>query len=296
MQAKQPVCATRGSGASLRAAEGVSWRIGIGACDVCVDVIEWRRTERTLMRKLLVCQHVPYEILGTLDPLLREAGFRMRYVNFGRDPDARPDLDGYHGLIVLGGPMNVGQLDQYPHLDTEVRLIAAAIERDMPVLGICLGAQLIAKALGARVRSNGVKEIGWYNVSPTDKGKEDPLFSHFDGTEKIFQWHGDTFDVPAGGVHLASSPTCANQAFRFGTNVYGFQFHLEVDEPLVRRWLTVPIHVRELALLEGEIDPRVIETETPHYIDRLKELSDLTFREFIRLLGVKKRFVTLPSR
>ena len=147
------------------------------------------------MKKLLVLQHVPHEILGTLNPLLKRAGFRIRYVNFARHPDAEPSLDGYHGLVVLGGPMSVNDADQLPHLTTELRLIEEAMRRDLPVLGICLGAQLIAKTLGADVYPNQEKEIGWYDVSPTEAAEQDPLLAAFRRTEKLFQWHGDTFDL-----------------------------------------------------------------------------------------------------
>jgi GMP synthase (glutamine-hydrolysing) len=248
------------------------------------------------MKKLLVCQHVAFEILGTLDPLLRNAGFRIRYVNFCRHPDARPCLDRYHGIVVLGGPMNVNQIEHYPHLDTEVRLIQEAIEKEIPILGICLGAQLIARALGAKVKANRHKEIGWYDVALTDEGKSDPVLSHFRKVEKIFQWHGDTFDLPRGATLLAASPSCRNQAFRYRSNVYGFQFHLEVDEPLIARWLTVPIHRKEIEALKGQVDPDRIRRETTAYIDRLGRLSDQTFGEFIKLLGLPSRRPALRSR
>src|SRR5262245_17436193 len=198
------------------------------------------------MRRLLVFQHVSFEILGTLHPLLKARGFRIRYANFGRHPEAQPEVGRYNGLVVLGGPMNVDDLERHPHLAVEVDLIRQAIEQGLPVLGICLGAQLIAKALGAPVSANGGKEIGWYEVSPTPAAKEDPLFRDFDEVEKIFQWHSDTFELPAGAVPLATSRACRRQAFRYGANVYGFQFHLEVDEPLIERWLTVPEHCAEL--------------------------------------------------
>src|SRR6266542_2726158 len=132
------------------------------------------------MPKLLVCQHVPYEPLGTLDPKLRRSGFRIRYVNFGRDPHARPTLEGYAGLVVLGGPMNVDQVDRHPHLATEVELVLEAIDRQIPVLGVCLGAQLIAKALGAAVRAGAKKEIGWHDVALTEVGGSDPLLGHLE--------------------------------------------------------------------------------------------------------------------
>mgnify|MGYP005811756491 CR=1 FL=1 len=248
------------------------------------------------MRRLLVFQHVPHEILGTLDPLLRDHGFRIRYVNFGRHPEAMPDIDRYHGLIVLGGPMNCDQVTRYRHLATEVDVIQRAVRDGKPVLGICLGSQLLARALGAHVTRNPSKEIGWYDVSPTDEGRRDPLFQHFNDAEKIFQWHGDTFAIPRGAVHLASSAACKHQAFRYGRNAYGLQFHLEVDEPMVKRWLHTPLNAHELADLEGVIDPAAIERETPQHTPRSRQLGDAVFGEFIRLFEHGRRRTVLPSR
>jgi GMP synthase (glutamine-hydrolysing) len=248
------------------------------------------------MRRLLVFQHVPHEILGTLDPLLRATGFRIRYLNFGRTPHAVPDLAPYHGLIVLGGPMNCDQVDRHPHLATETEAIRLTVADGKPVLGICLGAQLLARALGAPVGANPVKEIGWYDLSPTEAGRADPLFRHFGATEKIFQWHGDTFAIPHGAVHLASSPDCANQAFRYGDNAYGLQFHLEVDEAMIGRWLHTPVMCRELESLHGQVDPAVIARQTPDFIGRSHELGTAVFGEFIRLFQVRHRRIALPSR
>lgn len=248
------------------------------------------------MKKILVCQHVPYEILGTLNPLFKDAGFRIRYLNFGRFPEATPSLDGYHGMVILGGPMNMDQEADFPHLKHEINLVNEALKKDIPVLGICLGAQIIAKALGARVKKNTEKEIGWYDISLSKDGQQDKAFEHFAKTEKIFQWHGDTFEIPRGATHLASSPTCQNQAFRYAKKIIAMQFHLEVDEAMILRWLQVPGHVKELASLKGKIDPEIIRQETPQYIDRLKALSEQTFQEFIALFGMEKKYHRLPSR
>jgi len=248
------------------------------------------------MPKLLVFQHVPHEILGTLNPLLKDAGFRIKYINFGRENYKIPDLGDYDGLIVLGGTMNMDEVDLYPYLIPELRAIEQAMDNKMPMLGICLGSQLIAKVLGAKIRKNKIKEIGWYNIVPTKEGTEDRLLSKLSEVEKIFQWHGDTFDIPDGAVHLATSVDCENQAFKYGDNVYGFQFHLEVDKPMIKRWLTNPVNVEELNGLKGVIDPEEIRRETDIYIDRLKELGASVFSEFIKILGHKEKNYVLPSR
>ncbi len=250
----------------------------------------------TVMKKLLVCQHVAHEILGTLNPLLKRAGFRIRYVNFARHPDARPSLDGYDGLVILGGPMSVNDSHRLAHLTTEMKLIEAALRRNLPVLGICLGSQLIAKTLGANVYPNREKEIGWYDVAPTDEAEDDPLLTAFEKSEKIFQWHGETFDMPRSSRHLAFSSRCAHQAFRYGQNVYGLQFHLEVDEPMIQRWLRVPDNRKEIATLGGNITAERIHHETPAYIARLQQLSDAVFGAFIELFAIDKKLRHLPSR
>lgn len=248
------------------------------------------------MRRVLVFQHVAHEILGTLNPLLKAAGLRIRYVNFGRDPDARPNLDGYEGLVVLGGPMNVDQVQQHPHLRTEVEAIHDALNRDIPVLGICLGAQLIAHALGAHVGPATRKEIGWYDVSVSEAGRQDPVLSTFASTERIFQWHGDTFEIPRGATHLASSALCPNQAFRYGDKVYALQFHLEVDAPLIERWLSIPIHQAEIDAERGAIVPDDIRAETHTRIDEARALADRTFGQWLRLFARERPGRILASR
>ena len=241
------------------------------------------------MRRILVCQHVAFEILGTLNPLFKSYGFRIRYVNFGREPEVRPSLDHYHGLVLLGGPMSACDDVNHPHLVTEIELVREGIDRGLPVLGICLGAQLMARALGAEVRPNPAPEIGWYEVSLTEDGRRDPVFAHFGERERIFQWHGDTFDIPDGGVHLASSTTCHHQAFRYGDRAYALQFHLEVDPPLIERWLTVPVHREELRALGGAVDPDCIRVETRERIGRAQRLGDRTFSAFVELFGPARR-------
>lgn len=247
-------------------------------------------------RKVLIFQHVPFEPLGTLDPILREAGFRVRYVNFDRNPEAVPDLDRYSGLIVLGGPMNADDVERYPNLATEVQLIRDAVDRDMNVLGICLGAQLLAKALGASVSPDRFREIGWYDVTLTEAGAEDELLSCFDRVQRVFQWHSDGFGLPEEAVLLAGSEICPHQAFRYGDKAYGFQFHLEGDEPLIERWLTTPAHAEELAAHHNEVSPDAIRAETKERIEMLGELSRQTFGRWIDRFERRVRRRPLSSR
>lgn len=247
--------------------------------------------------KVLVFQHVPYEPLGTLDPLLKEAGFRIRYVNFGRDAAQRPALHRYAAIIVLGGPMNANEIDDYPNLQTEVEILQEALERQMSVLGICLGAQLLAKALGGSVAQNERREIGWHDVQLTAAGAADPVLSAFSSTQRVFQWHEDGIALPPGCTHLAHSPASRVQAFRFGEHAYGLQFHLEVDHHLIERWLRVPANQPVLEQEQGRVEPDQIRQQVPHYIGDLQALSRETFGRWIDRFdaGVPRRRL-LPSR
>jgi GMP synthase (glutamine-hydrolysing) len=248
------------------------------------------------MRKLLVLQHVPSEPLGVLDPLLRGTGFRIRYVNFARDPFAQVDVSRYDGLVVLGGPMNVDQSDNFPHLLQEIEIIRAAIAREIPTLGICLGAQLLAAALGAHVHPNPVREIGWYPLRLSSAAMSDPLFRHLDASIPVFQWHAYTFTEPSETVHLASSESCANQAFRYRDFAYGLQFHLEVNEPLIRRWLEHSELQRELEPLGGRAHSLAVEAQTREYLQRSQAQASSVFSAFIERFGVRKKKRMLPSR
>jgi GMP synthase (glutamine-hydrolysing) len=246
--------------------------------------------------KILVFQHVPYEPLGTLDPLLKAAGFRIRYVNFGRDPESRPRLSGYEALIILGGPMNCDQIDTYPNLIHEVGLIREAVDRGKSVLGICLGAQLLAKALGGAVMRNKTREIGWYDVELTEAGMSDPVLSTFAARQQVFQWHEDGITLPPGAIHLAASEGSRIQAFRHGEQAYGLQFHLEVNESLIDRWLTVPANQATLADEAGRVDPAGIRRQCGESIEALEALSRETFSRWIDRFEMGPRRRQLPSR
>jgi len=248
------------------------------------------------MAKVLVFQHVAAEPLGTLDPMLRNRGHRIRYVNFHRDPDAKPDISRYNALIILGGPQMPDQGKQYPHLNVEMRCVEAALKRDIPVLGICLGAQLLAYTLGGEVRPMKEWEIGWYDLLPTPAAAADPLFCSLTQPHPVFQWHGYTFDMPAGAIHLARSATCPNQAFRYSHHAYGLQCHLELDERLINRWLALPEYLRDLEANGRRGDDAVIREQTHRLIGQSADLSSEIFGQFLSPLGERASRHILPSR
>jgi GMP synthase-like glutamine amidotransferase len=169
-------------------------------------------------------QHVPFEGLGSIAPWLDEAGYQVTRTGFF-GPAELPDPSSIDFLIVLGGPMSVNDEDRFPWLIAEKQFIRKTIHAGKPVLGICLGAQLIACALGAGVYRNPVKEIGWFPVQGI--ASDDPSVFQFPESIDVFHWHGETFDLPEGAVQLAKSEACLNQAFGFGNSVIGLQFHLE---------------------------------------------------------------------
>ncbi len=248
------------------------------------------------MRKVLVFQHVANEILGTLNPALKQQGLNIRYVNFERDPNAAPSVEKYNGLIVLGGHMGVYEADQYTHIKTEIKLIEQALKKNIPILGICLGAQILAHVLGSEVRKSPEKEMGWYDIELTTAGENSRLLSHFKKTEKIFQMHGDTFDIPKSCEHLAVSKICPAQAFSYGTKVFGLQFHLEVDEAMILRWLNNPKNQQDILQSQGKVSEAQMRADTAVYLQNSLNLSQQTFNKFIELFALKERPIILKSK
>lgn len=233
------------------------------------------------MKKIiLVIRHVAHEGLGTLAQRLEDEKLPYRYVAPTRGAVFFPPLSSLGGLVVMGGPMGVYEEKRFPFLRAERAYIRSALRRGVPTLGICLGAQLMAKALGARVYPNPAKEIGWYQIALTSEGKKDPVFRACREKSWVFQWHGDTFDLPRGAQRLASSALCRNQAFRWGRSAYGLQYHVEVDAAMIQDWLSQPGASEEIAAV-GKGQKQKIRKNTPRHAPGLDRLAGSLYDTFV---------------
>lgn len=181
-------------------------------------------------------QHVSFEDAANIASWAAERGHSVTGTRLHAG-EPLPSHDGYDALAIMGGPMNVYQYDLHPWLAEEKDFIQAAIDRGKPVLGVCLGAQLIADVLGGRVTRNRQKEIGWHGVQLEHSAAASPIFARLPATFTAFHWHGDTFSVPPGAIHCASSAACANQAFQYGLGIVGLQFHLEYSRAAIEQML-----------------------------------------------------------
>jgi len=196
---------------------------------------------------VLILRHEPFEHLGHFADVLED----YVYHDLGEPLPQKS----HSGLIIMGGPMSAN--DDLPGLKDELGLIEKALGDDVPVLGICLGAQLIAKALGARVFRNAELEIGWEKVWLTEAGKSDALLGGLASPETFFHWHSETFDLPEGAEWLAFSEKCKHQAYRYGRRVYGLQFHPEVTAEMIDDWCGQPVNCGDVATFGGPIDARL---------------------------------------
>jgi GMP synthase (glutamine-hydrolysing) len=196
-------------------------------------------------KSIVALRHVHFEDVGHFAPVLKRQGYGLTYYDIGIKPLKSLDPLAADLLIVLGGPIGVYEEEQYPFVREELAFLTMRLAANRPTLGICLGCQLIARALGARVYPMGVKEIGFSPIQLSPEGMRSCLsVLAEDGT--VLHWHGDTFDLPPGTVNLAYTKTCPNQAFAYGRNVLGLQFHLEISAAHFERWLIG--HACELAV------------------------------------------------
>lgn len=211
------------------------------------------------MKKAIALRHIHFEDLGTLHAELTHHGYEVQYVDPTLGQLDTLDLRHADLLIVLGGPIGAYDEALYPFVAQELAAVRHWLDSGKPLLGICLGAQLIARALGAKVYPLGVKEIGFSHLTLSDAGLVSPL-ARLDGVP-VLHWHGDQFDIPEGAVRLASTAIGTNQAFALGSNVLGLQFHLEADAARMERWLVG--HACELGI--AKVDPRTLRADARKY-------------------------------
>jgi GMP synthase (glutamine-hydrolysing) len=229
-----------------------------------------------VMQNAVAIYHVAFEDAGTLEGVLAERGIDLHYLQAGVDhlaPVKQADL-----LVVLGGPISIYEFDRYPFLKDELATIETAVKQGTPVVGICLGAQALAAVLAARVYPGTEKELGWDRLTLTDEGKASPL-GVLEGLH-ILNWHGDTFDLPSGATRLASTSITPNQAFAYGPRVLALQFHVELPERDMERWLIG--HTLELA--NQKVDLNQMRAETARYAPATIEASRKLFNDWLDAL------------
>lgn len=224
---------------------------------------------------VLICKNVSNEGAGTIEDFLIKAGIPFQVTDLSKG-ELLPDAEGFDTLLMMGGPMSVN--DDLPYLRKEEALVREFAAAGKKILGVCLGAQLMAKALGARVYPGEEKEIGWYDIELSDAGLHDPLMrklaehpysGDIEKSFKVFHWHGETFDIPEGAVRLASSALFPNQAFKYGTGSYAFQFHIEVRKEMVYDWLR-----------NEPVDFEMIKEETEKLFERYQAGASAFYKAF----------------
>jgi GMP synthase (glutamine-hydrolysing) len=232
------------------------------------------------MSKIWVLQHTACETLGTIADALEAEALAWQYV---RVFDGRPvpaEIGDAGGLIVMGGPMGVYEQDRYPYLKDELRLIESALKAGKPILGVCLGSQLLAAALGATITRGPRKEIGWYPIRLSEAAAADRLWSAAPREFMALHWHGDVFTLPSGAVNLASSELTAKQAFRYAQSAYGLLFHLEMTEAMIA----------EMAdsfgdeLREAGAEPSGLAAQSAVHCARLETIGEAVFTKWARLV------------
>ncbi len=234
------------------------------------------------MPTAVVFQNIPHEGLGTVADAAARAGWRLDLRNLNRGdpvPDAPRDTD---AVIVMGGPMNVNDMHEFPFLDVECRFLREALQHQVPLLGFCLGSQLIAKAAGSVVTPAPRKEIGWYDVELTPAAMHDALFQGCPPRLGVFHWHGDTFDLPPGATLLCTHDVVPHQAFRLGLSTYAFQFHIEMTAAMIEDWIAR--NGEELAGVRSYIDPAAILAAIPSRLPAMQAVAATVFDRWFALL------------
>src|SRR5579875_1426247 len=237
------------------------------------------------MKRVVVVQHAECEKPGLIAEALQSRGYTFETVLTSAGEPAPKDLNQAQGLVIMGGPMGVYEQDRYPFLRDEMSLIECALRESKPILGVCLGSQLLAAALGAEVRKGRRKEIGWHPVACAASAHDDSLLQGLDPEFTAYHWHGDIFDAPKDAVSLASSRLTACQAFRYGENAYGFLFHMEIVPEILEGMLgTFADELKE----EG-LSPDAIRRQAETYLPTLQVIGKRVFERWVGLLDSREK-------
>lgn len=238
------------------------------------------------MHEAIIIRHIAFEDLGTFEEVLVNAGYNITYVDAGVDDLEQVRQSSPELLIILGGPISVYDQEIYPFLSKEIEILKERVKKNLPTIGICLGAQLLAEALGGKVFSGDQKEIGWSKISLTDHGRKN-CFRHLgENGGTVFHWHGDTFTLPEHTNLQASTEKYENQAFTVGNNILAIQFHPEVDGKKLEKWFIG--HACEIG--SNNVNLNELRDDTKKYSENLKKQSRLFFSEWISNLD--KNYIT----
>ena len=231
---------------------------------------------------VLVLQHIACEPPGAFEDVLVAAGADIHRVELD-EGDPLPSWQDYVAIVAMGGPMSVNDDAELPWLTAEKQAIAEAVRAGVPYWGSCLGVQLLAASLGARVYPGTQPEVGVLPVTLTDDSRSDPVFAGLPAEFPTLQWHGDTFDLPDGATLLASSPAYPNQAFRVGQTAYGVQFHVEVTDHMAREWAQVPAYAEyaDRVLGAGGIDRLMTDFDAAR--DQMLDIGRRMFERWVEI-------------
>lgn len=236
------------------------------------------------MSEVLAVQHIRCETVGTIADALSERGVSVKTVRIFEGQRLPHGMRESAGLIIMGGPMGAYEQDRYPFLRQEIHLIEEALRQDKPILGVCLGSQLLAAALGAKVTKGQKKEIGWHRIRLTPVAASDRLWAGIKSSFVAYHWHGDVFELPAGAVSLASSDLTLCQAFRYGQHAYGFLFHMEITETMIQEMLKT---FSDELQAEGIQDHEILEGAQRH-LAPLQKIGGFVFQRWADLASKKR--------
>lgn len=237
----------------------------------------------TKLKTVNVIRHLAFEDLASFSSVLQVNGYQINYVeaaDFALKPGELKRIDALSDdlLVILGGPISVNDHAMFPFIEAEIDLLAQRIAADKPTLGICLGAQLIARALGADIYPGNIKEIGWYDIHLTAEGEQSALRYLSAEHCSMMHWHGETFDLPEEAILLASSKVYKNQAFSYGERVLALQFHPEVTQGSMEKWFIG--HIGEIMQTE-EVSVEILRSDTHYFANQLEVQSELFFNSWL---------------